>query len=57
MGERREIQSRGRQVGKTNEVALEVAKRCGLQHATVMDLLRSGWTYTEQLGEERRWTR
>lgn len=54
---RHEHRVRGRQSGKTSEMATEVAKRCGLQYATVMDLLRSGWTYTETLGEVSRWTR
>lgn len=49
------IEHRPRQSGKLNEMALQVAERCGLQHATVMDLLHKGWQYTERLGEPTRW--
>lgn len=48
---------RGRGAGKTNEMATGIAKRCGLTHATVMDLLQHGWTYTETLVDLGRWTK
>lgn len=51
------FESRGRQSGKTNDIAVKVAAMTGLQHATVMDLLRTGWTYTERLRGEQTWTR
>lgn len=57
MTEGRVYHERGRGAGKTNEMAIGIAKRCGLTHATVMDLLQHGWTYTETLVDLGRWTK
>lgn len=39
------------------EAALKVATVCGLSHATVMDLLKQGWTYIDTMGQAPRWER
>lgn len=40
----------------TNEMARGLAERLHLQHATVMDLLQHGWTYTSTLTGASVWT-
>lgn len=52
-----QIREVARQSSKTGEAARAIAARNGLQFATVMDLLKQGWTYTELMGGEIRWTR
>jgi hypothetical protein len=52
-----EYQHSGRQAGKTAEMARLVAAMTGLHFETVMDLLATGWSYTEEEGKAPRWTR
>jgi hypothetical protein len=47
---------RGRQGGKTVEMAAEISRRSGLRIETVLDLLTRGWSYQEFDREPNRWT-